>query len=383
MKNIKPLKVMFMTAALAGALTGCGSDSDAADTVDPQIDPPITDTEVPPITNTEAELTVFADSVESNWSAWGEGISPVQVTDADNTYGEVYEFATTGQTVSGFSTLEAKGGSDVAYDASAFANKGTLDFDLKMTAAPSTNVWKLKVEGAGAPTEIDIDTPTLDTWVHYSTPLSSLGDMNAINNIMVFPNWADNANAVYRIDNVQIFATGAINSNSGGSLAIDVATGVDFEGAESAQASWETFENGDPSPSMEFVSNPDTTGNTSATVAKLNLAASDGGMYAGVKLLSLNTFALDASNAVVKIWVYKNKISPVAIKFEKRSGAAHPSRSVSNTLINQWEELTIDFTDDIGKAENGAIEQFAIFPDSVDGRSAEIIYLDNITFGSN
>jgi len=378
MKNIKPLKVMFMTAALAGALTGCGSDSDAADTVDPQIDPPITDPVV-----TTAELTVFADSVESNWSAWGEGISPVVVTDADNTYGEAYEFATTGQTVSGFSTLVEKGGSDVAYDASAFANKGTLDFDLKMTAAPSTNVWKLKVEGAGAPVEIDIDTPTLDTWVHYSIALSSLGDMSAINNIMVFPNWADNANAVYRIDNVQIFATGAINSNSGGSLAVDVATGVDFEGAESAQASWVTFENGDPSPSMEFVSNPDTTGNTSATVAKLNLAASDGGMYAGVKLLSLNTFALDASNAVVKIWVYKDKISPVAIKFEKRSGAAHAPRSVSNTLINQWEQLTIDFTDDIGLPENGAIEQFAIFPDNVDGRTAETIYLDNITFGSN
>jgi len=380
MKNMKPLKVMFMTAALAGALTGCGSDSDAADTVDPQMDQGITGPVV-----TTAELTVFADSVESNWSAWGEGILPVQVTDADNTYGEAYEFATTGQTVSGFSTLEAKDGSGVAYDASAFANKGTLDFDLKMTAAPSTNVWKLKIEGAGAPVEIDIDTPTLDTWVHYSIALSSLGDMTAINNIMVFPNWADNANAVYRIDNVQIFATGAINSNSGGSLTIDVATGVDFEGAESAQASWVTFENGDPSPSMEFVSNPDTTGNTSATVAKLNLAAaaSNAGMWAGVKVTTVNTFALDASNAIVKIWVYKNKISPVGIKFEKLSGAAHPPRFVNNTLINQWEELTIDFTDDIGKAENGAIEAFAIYPDNVDGRSAETIYLDNITFGSN
>ncbi len=383
MKNLKPLKIMFTTAALAVVLTGCGSDSDtvgAVDTIDDTQDPVITDPVV-----TTAELTVFAQSVEGNWSTWGEGdVLPVQVTDVEDSYGEAIEFGTSGAVVSGFSTRADKGGSDAAYDASAFANTGTLDFDLKMVVAPpSTNVWKLKVEGSGAPVEIDIDTPTLDTWVHYTFPLSSLGDVSAINNIMIFPNWADNAGALYRVDNVQFFATGAINSNSGGSLTIDVATGVDFEGAEGAQASWETFENGDPSPSLEFVTNPDTTGNNSATVAKLNLAASDGGMWAGVKVTTVNTFALDASNAIVKIWVYKNKISPVGIKFEKLSGAAHAPRFATNTLINQWEQLTIDFTDDIGLPENGAIEAFAIYPDNVDGRTAETVYFDNITFGSN
>jgi len=335
-----------------------------------------------------AELTVFADTVAPDWSVWGDdGSSQTFVTDADASYGEVVEYSTAGSTAVGFSTRSDLGGSGQAYDASSFAASGTLEFDLKMIAAPATDIWIVKIEGTGA-VEIDLPrTPVLDTWEHYSINLSSLGDLSALDNIMIFPNWADNAGAVYRVDNVKLFATGGISSTTGGDLIIDIRDGIDFEGSVSEQARWETFENGDPSPGLEFVSNPDQTGNTSAGVAKLVLNPSDGGMWGGAVTHTVQSFALDSSNAIVRLWVYKDKISPIGIKFEKRHGdgwGAHPPRFATNTQINVWEELTIDFSADIGLPENDAIEGIAIFPDNVDGRTSDaIIYFDNITFGSN
>ena len=347
--------------------------NDAATTPEPEPEP-----------TPSSALTIFADQLDSNWSQWGDnGASAELVTDGDAAYGAAVEFGTAGQTVAGFSNREDLGGTGVTFDASSYAATGTLEFDLKMTAEPATTIWKLKVEGTEA-VELDLPTvPVLDTWIHYSFNLSTLGDLSALNNIMVFPNWADNAGAVYRIDNLKLLTTGNVSSNSGGDAIINVATGIDFEGDESQQASWVAFENGDPSPALAFVNNPSAVGNTSTTVAKLNLAASDGGKWGGAKVISVTPFALNASNAIVKIWVYKDKISPVAVKFEKLSGAAHPPRMVANTLINQWEELTIDFTDDIGLPENDAIEVIAIFPDNMDGRTVDTpVYFDNITFGN-
>ena len=41
--------------------------------------------------------------------------------------------------------------------------------------------------------------------------------------------------------------------------------------------------------------------------------------------------------------VWKNVISDIGIKFVDSTAAAQPEIKVSNTLINQWEELTFDF----------------------------------------
>lgn len=195
---------------------------------------------------------------------------------------------------------------------------------------------------------------------------------------------SDPANWTFYFDDMVL--PGVDDGGTGGDATIDINDGIDFEGT---QAAWETFENGDPSPPLEFVGNPDATGgNTSNTVAKLSLqtAAPNTGMWAGAVSRSVELFALDNSNAIVKVWVYKDKISPVGIKFERRRGdgwGAHAPRFVSNTLINQWEELTFDFTDDIGLPENEAIEGFAIYPDNVDGRAQTNVYFDNITFSAN
>jgi len=154
------------------------------------------------------ELTIFADTVATGWSPWQEGAATWAVVADDAAHGDVIEFSTAGMTVVGVSNRVVSGGSGVTHDASSIAATGTVEFDLKMTAAPATTIWKLKFEGTGG-VEVDLTCiPVLNTWVHCSFPLSGLGDLSALNNVMIFPNWADNAGAVYRVDNLMLVAGG-------------------------------------------------------------------------------------------------------------------------------------------------------------------------------
>jgi hypothetical protein len=162
---------------------------------------------------------------------------------------------------------------------------------------------------------------------------------------------------------------------------------INFEtGGNGANWSWTTFENG-TNPVLEFVSNPSATGiNTSSTVAKFT-ALQVGNPWAGCESAngsSIGTFTLTPQNAIVKMMVYKSVISDVGIKFATGSLASSGEIKVSNTLINQWEELTFDFTSKIGEPSSAGITQIIIFPDfNLAGRSADVIaYFDNITFNA-
>ena len=97
----------------------------------------------------------------------------------------------------------------------------------------------------------------------------------------------------------------------------------------------------------------------------------------------IGSFTLDTSNCTIKIWVYKNKISDVGIKFVDATAAAQPEIKVANTLINQWEELTFDFSSRIGMYPL-LKDQIVVFPDfDLSGRTSdEIVLFDNITFSS-
>jgi hypothetical protein len=171
------------------------------------------------------------------------------------------------------------------------------------------------------------------------------------------------------VDNVYFYG-----SSGGGSGTID------FEpGGIGASWTWNVFENVD-NPSLEIVANPDPSGaNTSATVAKFT-ARQAGQPWAGTQTLDKETFTLDASNAIVKIMVYKSVISDVGIKFEQ--GAASTGEiKVANTVVNQWEELTFDFSGVIGPI-NTDITGLVVFPDFNDARTSDnVVYFDNISFG--
>lgn len=351
------------------------------------------------------ELVVFETLAQPEWAAWTDGRGPTEVLQ-DGDYGGVTKFTLTDPTVAGFTSRDGGGAvNGMTFDASTLVN-GMIRFDFKMVKEPNAGLvdWKLKVESStGGAAEVNLSTsveghatPLIDTWQSYSFPISALVEagLDAINIdlFMVFPDYNSAAGAEFYLDNFRITSGGEVPSGnspsmSGGDAIVDVAVGINFEGSEADQTSWDVFENG-TNPGLEFVANPDMTGNTSAGVAKITLEAAEAnsGKFAGTVTRTVQEFELNASNAIVKIWVYKDKISPVGIKFEKFNGdgyGSHGELTVSNTKINEWEQLTIDFSGEIGRPENDAISGIAIFPDMLDGRAATVAYFDEITFTAN
>lgn len=162
---------------------------------------------------------------------------------------------------------------------------------------------------------------------------------------------------------------------------------INFEtGGNGAGWTWTTFENG-TNPTLEVVNNPNSSApNTSSKVAKFT-ALQTGQPWAGCESLKgsdIGTFTLTAANAIVKIMVYKSVISDVGIKFATNSGASSGEIKVANTKINEWEELTFNFTPKIGEPSSTDINQIIIFPDfNLAGRTSDVVaYFDNITFSA-
>ena len=160
---------------------------------------------------------------------------------------------------------------------------------------------------------------------------------------------------------------------------------IDFEqGGFGATWTWTVFEN-DDNPPLEIVANPDPTGiNTSSTVAKFT-ALQGGQPWAGFESMhgsDIGSFSFDSTNCIIKIMVWKSVISDVGIKFVDAGNAAQPEKKVSNTLTEQWEELTFDFTDRIGVFPI-VKDQIVIFPDfDLNGRTKDnVVYIDNV-YGS-
>jgi len=151
---------------------------------------------------------------------------------------------------------------------------------------------------------------------------------------------------------------------------------------------WTVFENG-TNPSVEIINNPDQSGiNTSLKVMKFT-ALQAGQPWAGCESShgssDLDTFSWNSSNRIIKVMVWKSVISDVGIKFISSTGWAESEVKVANTKINEWEELTFDFTGKINPPSgNGTLDQIAIFPDfDLSGRTGDnICYIDNITFNA-
>ena len=163
---------------------------------------------------------------------------------------------------------------------------------------------------------------------------------------------------------------------------------IDFEASGNGlNWTWTVFEN-DTNPSLEIVPNPDPSGiNSSETVAKFT-ALQSGQPWAGCESMhgeDIGSFSLNNDNCTVSIMVWKPVISDVGIKFVDANSAAQVEIKVANTLINQWEELTFDFSSRIGMFPV-VKDQIVIFPDfDLAGREQDnIIYFDNVyDLGSN
>ncbi len=156
---------------------------------------------------------------------------------------------------------------------------------------------------------------------------------------------------------------------------------IDFESTgKGANWTWTSFENVG-NATLEIVANPSAMGaNTSATCAKFT-ALTGGQPWAGCHSAhgaDIGTFTLSASNAIVKIMVYKSVLSDVGIKFATSGDASTGEIKVANTKVNEWEELTFDFSSKITETN----DQIIIFPDFQARSTDNVCYFDNITFSA-
>ncbi len=142
---------------------------------------------------------------------------------------------------------------------------------------------------------------------------------------------------------------------------------------------WMTFENED-NPPLQFIDNPDESGiNTSETVARFT-ARADGAPWAGTRGTGPTEFLFSDATPTITIMVWKSKISDVGIKLETASDWAQPEIRVANTVTNEWEEITIDFSGRENPPGGEPFNGISVFPDFGDRDEDVIVYFDNISF---
>ncbi len=160
---------------------------------------------------------------------------------------------------------------------------------------------------------------------------------------------------------------------------------IDFEpNGFGASWTWTPFENGS-NPAVVVGANPNQSGiNTSGTVVSMQTLVT-GQPWAGFESMhgaDIGTWTLDSTNAIIKLMVYKPVISDVGVKLVTPSAASVGEVKVANTLINQWEELTFDFTSFIGHPATVGLDQIVLFPDFTARSTDNVCYIDNIHFGN-
>ena len=168
-----------------------------------------------------------------------------------------------------------------------------------------------------------------------------------------------------------------ISFNAGGSVVNYNLEDIDFE-TPGFGADWVwTVHNNNTNPALEFVPNPNTSGiNTTSTVAKFT-SLNFGAAWALTFTDYIGTFTFDQSNKIVTLMVNKSVISNVGVKFEG-PGVAHEIL-VPNTLTDgSWEQLTFDFSSQIGNTFN----RLVIIPDFADRTQDVVSYFDQFSFGS-
>jgi gliding motility-associated-like protein len=152
---------------------------------------------------------------------------------------------------------------------------------------------------------------------------------------------------------------------------------VDFEpNGIGANWNWVVFEN-DYNPPLQFVQNPDTTGiNPSSTVAQFE-ARQSGQAFAGCESMhgtDIGSWTITNANKILRIMVYKSTISDVGIKLVRFDNWSLGEIKISNTVINEWEQIEFDFSAHIGNT----YDQIVIFPDFTGRPDDRILYFDNI-----
>ena len=140
-----------------------------------------------------------------------------------------------------------------------------------------------------------------------------------------------------------------------------------------------------------IINNPNPTGiNTSAKVSDFKKAANSE-VWAGAGPNPADPFTIDATNGgKITIKVHRSQIGKIGIKLEHATnGTPDWINVVSNTVVNQWQELTVDLANPSVEgaqkpAAGGIFKNLVIFFDFGDVLTAErTYYFDDVIFKPN
>lgn len=149
---------------------------------------------------------------------------------------------------------------------------------------------------------------------------------------------------------------------------------IDFEiDGIGADWTWSYCCNGEEGSVVEIVDNPRfIEPNVSDKVGTFTCKP-DGELWATfINKVDNGEFTFDAENCVIKMMIYKTISTSIAFKVEKDTTSV--TLYQDNTVVDAWEEITFDFTANIGETYN----TFYIMPTLVARAEDVIVYFDNI-----
>ena len=173
---------------------------------------------------------------------------------------------------------------------------------------------------------------------------------------------------------------------------------LDFESntPSGVASNWYTFDNNPAA--AEVVDNPDLDGTNPINTKVLKVVVGpDNAFYAGVNNAwqesAFGTWEIDmgvASNLTLSIDINKNYVGTVGIKMGTNTGGTTfqiTNQNVGNTVVNEWQTLTLDLSGINPNGDLTNISQIVVFVDWTEGlpdrAENSTIYIDNIKFNAN
>ena len=278
----------------------------------------------------------------------------------------------------GFSNPDPAGGIDAT-------NGGEICIDVHFS---ETNSLTVKLENGTAEDEwqLTVQNDVLNEWTTLCFDLTQAGEANnsmaagkMFSRLVLFHGLGEAApeEQVIYIDNI-VFPEGG-GSGETTTIILD---------AETAETTAGLFHFGSTLADsiVAPVPNPNISGiNESSTVFELNKPA-NAQPWAGAFTNPNPITPVDASSGKICLDVHMDHIGTISVKFEEAMGGA-PNwiQSVSNTLVNEWETVCIDFTapsleDPFTPAIGDTYSKLVFFADFlVDAADVDVItYFDNV-----
>jgi len=263
---------------------------------------------------------------------------------------------------------------------SALGFESGSSWDLTVFNQFAIKIWSpmavpvlFKLEGGSSPAiEVWMDITETEKWVDYTIDFGTQASEDHAR-IVIFFNAGQlpGEETLYYIDNVQwkrLNYSGCVN---------------DHEGVNSTIGSFQYFANGhieQEDNRVRSVENPNPSGiNDSENVGKF-VKAFDGTTFSGA-FAPLGAPIEFGGNKTIRAKVLMDHIGNFALKIEgSATGAAPIELAVENTLVDEWEELTFDFSD---APDDAQYETLTLFFDLTIEPAAEDVtsYFDDFVIG--